>query len=411
MAENPENPRPWRIVLYSHDSQGLGHVRRNLALAHALVDRLPRLTGRGVTGLLLTGLDGITKQLPTGFDHVSLPGVAKRSGSYEPRQVDVSMRRLLQVRSQLLTAAITGFGPDLVIVDRHAYGIHGELFEALHQLRADRPHAQIVLGLREVLDDPVAAAAEWQHLGDPADLVSVFDAVWLYGDPTVHDALATGEVPALLRPLVHHTGYLSLERWSDPSPKIHPKPYVLTMVGGGSDGEVLCRAAAQAKVPEGHRHLLVTGPQMPVSTQRAIRRLATPDTDVVETVPDGLTAISESEAIVSMAGYNTVVEVMSTDIPHLLVPREAPRMEQVIRARGLAAIEAVDLISAPALTPQLLADWMATAVTRRVNRDHLRRDGLAVMGRLAAELLTRALTPRPRPLPVDITKESGSHVA
>ena len=44
---------PLRIVLYSHDSVGLGHVRRNLALAHALRNQLPGLTGREVTGILL----------------------------------------------------------------------------------------------------------------------------------------------------------------------------------------------------------------------------------------------------------------------------------------------------------------------------------------------------------------------
>ena len=30
-----------RVVLYSHDSQGLGHTRRNLALARSLAQHLP----------------------------------------------------------------------------------------------------------------------------------------------------------------------------------------------------------------------------------------------------------------------------------------------------------------------------------------------------------------------------------
>ncbi|MDO4242640.1 MAG: hypothetical protein Q4C85_02570 [Actinomyces sp.] len=58
-----------RVVLYSHDSQGLGHLRRNLALAHHLADHLPSLTGRAVSGLIVTGLTtdhGFV--LPTGFD-------------------------------------------------------------------------------------------------------------------------------------------------------------------------------------------------------------------------------------------------------------------------------------------------------------------------------------------------------
>ena len=45
---------PLRLALYSHDAKGLGHLRRNLALAHHLARALPGLTGRDVTGLVIT---------------------------------------------------------------------------------------------------------------------------------------------------------------------------------------------------------------------------------------------------------------------------------------------------------------------------------------------------------------------
>ncbi len=379
--------RPWRVVLYSHDSIGLGHVRRNIALAHSLAEHLPILTGREVTGLLLSGLDSITRQLPVGFDHVSLPGITKVEGAYAPRQVSVSMRHLLSVRSQLLTAAITSFGPDLLIVDRHPFGVDGELTPALAELRRQRPETRIVLGLREVLDDPDTAATEWSTLGDLRDVRNAFDDIWLFGDRTVHDAVATGEIPAELADLVHHAGYLSVGRWADPAPLRRPKPYVLTMVGGGSDGESLCSAAAQAPVPAGHRHLVVTGPQMPATTRRRIRAAANEDTDVVETVPDGLTTIRGAEAAVSMAGYNTVVEVMSTTTPHLLVPRAAPRQEQLIRARGLAAAGVAELLAPKDLSPAAIGEWFAGAVGRSVDRSMLRRDGLAESAHRAVHLL------------------------
>ena len=67
-----------RIVLYSHDSVGLGHVRRNLALAHALSNQLPVLTGRDVTGILVSGTalaPGF--DVPAGWDWVILPGGGK----------------------------------------------------------------------------------------------------------------------------------------------------------------------------------------------------------------------------------------------------------------------------------------------------------------------------------------------
>ncbi len=318
--------RPLRILLYSHDSLGLGHARRNLALAHAFATRLPRLTGRPVTGMLLTGLDTLPGELPAGFDSVSLPGIRKGEGGYAPRHVTVPMEDVIDLRSQLLTAAVTGFAPDLLVVDRHAYGVDNELRDALLALRRTHPEAVVVLGLREVLDERRATDREWATLGDTAELRALYDEIWVYGDEHVHDVRRTGEVPAALQDLVRHTGYLAAGRlWvreDEPA-----APYVLTTVGGGADGLELCLAAARAVVPRGYRHVVVTGPQMDERDHREVCRVATGRTEVVRTVPDGLATIRGAAAVISMAGYNTVSEVMSTYRPALLVPRCRPRRE------------------------------------------------------------------------------------
>ena len=76
---------PLRVALYSHDAKGLGHLRRNLALAHHLARALPGLTGRDVTGLVITGLaPGQEYRLPDGFDWLVLPGIKKSEGIYQP---------------------------------------------------------------------------------------------------------------------------------------------------------------------------------------------------------------------------------------------------------------------------------------------------------------------------------------
>src|SRR5699024_2138373 len=114
----------------------------------------------------------------------------------------------------------------------------------------------------------------------------------------------------------------------------------------------------------GHRHLLVAGPQMPATDLAALQRAATPATTVVASVPDGLATIQRASALVAMAGYNTVCEALTTDTPALLVPREIPRQEQLIRARSLQAVGAVDLERLPELTEQRLSQWLAAAVHR-----------------------------------------------
>ncbi|MEO5780950.1 MULTISPECIES: glycosyltransferase family protein [Arthrobacter] len=376
-----------RIVLYSHDSVGLGHVRRNLALAHALNNQLPVLTGRPVTGILITGTaQAPAFQAPAGWDWVLIPGVSKGPGGYQPRNVDVPMRELVSLRATLLQATLAGFHPHLVIVDRHATGIHHELETALRRTRLGG-QVRIVLGLREVLDDPETAFAEWARCGGPRVVKDLFDAIWVYGDPSIHDPMAAGEIPFSLRKLIRYTGYLAAGRPSISGTSCMPGPYFMTTVGGGSDGYALASMAAAAPVPPGLGHLIVAGPQMPAEQLDDLRRRARPGVKVVAAVDDVVFHIRHAAAVVSMAGYNTVCEIMSTDVPALLVPRTQARAEQRIRAASMVKAGYLEQQEISTLTPDILAGWLAARLGTTVDRRRAMLNGLIRVPQLAAELL------------------------
>jgi len=378
---------PMRIVLYSHDSVGLGHVRRNLALAHALNNQLPGLTGRPVTGLLITGTAlAPAFRLPEGWDWVLLPGVAKSADGYLPRNLVLSMQEFVPLRARLLQATLAGFRPHLVIVDRHATGVHGELETALRRARTAGT-VRVVLGLREVLDSPAAALAEWARLGGPRMVKSLFDAIWVYGDPAVYDPVAAGEIPFTLRKLIHYTGYLAEGRLSVPGTSCMPGPYCLTTVGGGSDGYALASVAVAARVPDGLGHLVVAGPQMPAGQLEDLRRRARPGVKVVAAVDDIVFHLRHAGAVVSMGGYNTVCEIMGTHVPALIVPRTQARAEQRIRAASLAAAGYLEQHDVGTLTPEFLAGWLASRFGTTVDRRRAVLDGLVRVPQLAAELL------------------------
>ncbi|MEX5269326.1 glycosyltransferase family protein [Kocuria sabuli] len=397
-----------RVVLYSHDSQGLGHTRRNLALARSLAQHLPALTGRPVTGMLLTGVDAATSYgRPEGFDWVVLPGIRKGSGGYAPRNLAVGMAHLTSLRSGMLDAALTGFRPHLVVVDRHAWGVDRELLEPLRRLRAHSPGTAVVLGLREVLDEPGAAAREWAALGDLDRVHEVYDQIWVYGDRAVHDPVASGEIPAELADLVRHTGYLSTGRVPGERTSGVDRPYVLSMAGGGCDGHRLTLAAARATVPRGHRHVVITGPQMPDEHAEQVRAAAVPGTLVLPSVPDALAEVVDASAVVSMGGYNSVAEILTTNTPALLVPRDRPRQEQLIRARALQAHGAVDVLGADSLTSAALSGWLHRAVGTVRLRRHLALDGLHAVPVLAARLLPGAQSGAEPPNPAVPARSGG----
>ncbi|MDN5688516.1 MAG: glycosyl transferase, partial [Brachybacterium sp.] len=199
------------IALYSHDSVGLGHARRNRALAYALAEHLPALTGTPVRGLLIAGHpDAGRDPLPEGWDWLVLPGLTRRGDGYAPRHLGTDAAVLRDLRSAAIDAALAALRPDLLIIDRHPFGIDGELLPALRSQRSRG--GGVVLGLREVLDAPRVAVAEWDRLGGAEHVARHLDAVWVYGDEHVYDPRRTGELPRPLAELATATGYLGRGR-------------------------------------------------------------------------------------------------------------------------------------------------------------------------------------------------------
>ena len=155
-------------------------------------------------------------------------------------------------------------------------------------------------------------------------------------------------------------------------------------------------AAAGAEVPEGYEHLVITGPQMPKEHRRLVERAARTGTSVVVKVRDALSEIQGASAIVSMGGYNSVSEIMSTSAPALVVPRTEPRMEQLIRASALARHGVVEMCHPDDLSPGLVAGWLARAAGTRVDRSAVDLTGVTALAPLAAELLATEMDPRAR---------------
>ena len=119
---------------------------------------------------------------------------------------------------------------------------------------------------------------------------------------------------------------------------------------------------------------------------------ATPD-DERTLAQVALAQVASADAVVSMAGYNTVAETLSTDTPALLVPRTTPRTEQIIRARGLGETGAIDWVDPSEATSETIGQWLAEAVAnpairekQRAAREELGLNGLDRVVDLAADL-------------------------
>jgi predicted glycosyltransferase len=388
----PAPGRRRRVALYSHDTQGLGHVRRNIALASALIADHP-----DTDVLLLTGApEATTLPLPPCCDVVTLPTLRKSAaGNYSARVLGTPLAEVVALRASVLRATLSAFAPDLLIVDKAARGIFGELDETLAALRAAGT-TRTVLGLREVLDTPFVARREWDAGRTTEAIGDLYDAVWVYGDPRVYDPVHEYDLPESVRRKVVHTGYLGHGRAAgtrtrtrpDPAPVPPEGPYALCLVGGGQDGYELADAFVHAPLPPGYRGVVLTGPYMRRETRQALSRAAAMRgaVQIVEFAADADAFVAGASVVVSMAGYNSVCELLAAGVRTLLVPRTAPRAEQRLRAERLARRGLVDVVAPDAASPEVIGRWLAGG-SERPPRLPVDLDGLRAVPVLAAALL------------------------
>jgi predicted glycosyltransferase len=392
-----------RVAFYSHDAQGLGHMRRNLALASRVVENGRR------SALLITGArEAGALPMPDGVECLTLPGMRKTvDGTYGSRSLDLSLPSLLRLRAETICAVLEVFEPDVFVVDKHPLGFGGELEAALGLLRA-RGGTRIVLGLREVLDEPEVVHEEWAAAGTEAAMASLYDRVWVYGDPSVYDPVAEYGLAPEVAAKVRYTGYLCPDvapasgNGDDPLAELHlpASRLALCLVGGGQDGEALAEAFVQAPVPRDTVAVAVAGPFMPSRTRGRLHAAAAgrPELRVLDFVRRPQRLLWRADRIVAMGGYNTICELLAADRPGLIVPRERPRREQLLRAERLAGLGVLDLLRADDVSPAAIAAWLAADRRERVcAADVIDLDGLRRVPELIAEAMVRAREPEVRP--------------
>jgi predicted glycosyltransferase len=338
-----------RILIYSHDTFGLGHLRRCRALAHALVDRFKQLSVLILSGSPIIGSFDFRARV----DFVRIPGVIKlRNGEYTSLNLHLDIEQTLKLRGSIIRHTAEMFEPDLFIVDKEPMGLRGEVLETLEMLKPRG--TRLVLGLRDVMDEPRALEPEWQRKNVLPALRELYDEIWVYGLPQICDPLEGISLPIRVRQKMIYTGYLRREvpAWGAPPrlPEITSRPYLLVTTGGGGDGEALIEWVLRAYEHDPllpYPALLVLGPFMQPERQAEFMdraaRLKRVDCITFHSNLEAL--LARAAAVVAMGGYNTFCEVLSLDKRAVLVPRTAPRLEQFIRTSRAAKLGLVAMLA------------------------------------------------------------------
>jgi predicted glycosyltransferase len=353
-----------RLLIYSHDTFGLGHLRRSRTIAHSLVDYFENLSVLIVSGSPVIGSYSYHPRV----DFVRIPGVVKLdSGKYSSLNPGIELDELISMRSSLLLQSAESFKPDVFLVDKEPLGLRGEVQDTLSMLKTKG--VSLVLGLRDVMDEPKKLAEEWQRKNAIPALEDLYDHIWVYGLSELFNPLEGIPVSSAITDKINYTGYLrrtSASSGMNQHANVLPdeEPYILVTTGGGGDGAQLVDWVLRAyendpDIP--YPAKIVLGPFMNVNHQSGFM-------DRVNQLDrvSGITFVANIEnllenaiGVVSMGGYNIFCELLSFDKRGLILPRTVPRMEQYIRA---SRAEQLGLIKMMMLDDDLDAKKMADAL-------------------------------------------------
>jgi predicted glycosyltransferase len=370
-----------KIVLYSHDTFGMGNIRRTLLLSQEFITEYP-----GASILIITGSPMIHAfRIPTGIDYIKLPCVDRFAAEqYAPRYLSGCSEEVKQTREAILRESVLRFNPDLMVVDKRASGIDGELLPTLHALRQYGRHTKLVLGVRDILDEPERTRTVLAGNGSFEVIDEFYDQVWIYGSKEIFDTAKEYAFPESIRRKTFYCGYL--KRPTVAAGRKEGPPRVLITTGGGGDGSDIIEAylTGLSTLPRNValRTTVIFGPQMPEVRRAELLRhfdyLA--DVEFLEFEADITNRYAESDVVVSQAGYNTVCELLSFSRRAILVPRSKPVREQLIRARLMAQRGFFECIEPQDLTPEILISKVLEALnSSSVTSSTMELDGLPVI--------------------------------
>jgi predicted glycosyltransferase len=373
-TESSQHMQP-RIMMYSQDGLGLGHMRRTSSIANQIAQVRS-------DAAILTMADSQLGQFfetSKNHDYLKLPSILKAGpGDWRAVSLPLAFAHVHAMRRELIRSAVLTYQPHILLVDHMPHGAMGELIPTLDALRASGAPTRIVLGLRDILDAPEVVQQRWLVEGAYDAIERYYDTVLVYGKREVFDLAEQYGFSPNVADRLRYTGYVCTPQAPRYTSRVRTKyipnadtetKLVVAMAGGGADAYPMMRALLDALPAINARQrsflALIAGPFMPAEQRRDLEARARGlPARVSMSVSDTLSYIEAADLTIAMAGYNTTMEILHSGKRAILIPRRGPSAEQRMRARLFAEQGWVEMIDPDCLDAANVAAQVSGALER-----------------------------------------------
>jgi predicted glycosyltransferase len=301
-----------------------------------------------------------------------------------PTEKNRSLEEVQEERTNLLYSLFEKTSPDLFMVELYPFGrkrFHFELLPILKSInRGDFGSTRVVCSLRDILVEK--KDQEFYERRVLEILNKYFGALLVHADATLVSLDETFASMSDIKIPVVYTGYVAARPGGNDGANIRKRlelkenePLIVASAGGGRVGADLLRAVldAHALLAESRqlRLCVFTGPFMAEGDFSALEAKAgpVPGVQLTRFTTEFLSFLAAADLSISMAGYNTCMNILAARVPSLVWPFNQ-NQEQRLRAQKLAALGGLTLLNQEDLEPSRLAVLMEKAL--KAGRDSVK---------------------------------------
>ncbi len=347
-----------RVLFYCQHVLGMGHMVRSREIVKGLDDFDVCFVNGGEP------VDGFA--FPPGVRVVQLPPI--RSDA-EFRDIDASEQLKAERRGTLLEL-LGRFDPDAVVIEMFPFGRRKFAFELvplLDEIRRGGGRTGVICSVRDIL---VGKRDQARHEDQACQLLNkYFDLVLVHSDPRFQELGETFLRAKDIRRPVEYTGFVTESVTYTPVAKRSRRPRLIASAGGGRVGFALLSAVVEASrrlaPARPHDLAVLTGPYLPDDEFSQLSALAakSPWIQVDRFALDFVRRLAESDLLISMAGYNTCMNILSTGVRAMVYPFTGNlNEEQTIRAKKLERLGFLETLEDNDLHPAQLASRIENAL-------------------------------------------------
>jgi predicted glycosyltransferase len=334
------------LLLYCQHSLGMGHLRRSMEMARVLVKQFQLVFLNG-------GRIPESIPRPEGIEFIDLPALGMGADGVLISQSDKQeLKMVKQFRRQIITEQFKKLQPDVLLVELFPFGRKKFMFELLPLLKLAKQSISKPLVICDLRDILVDGRGDQQHFDDRARWLAdrYFDTVLIHTDPQFARLEESFKPRIPLKIPLIYTGFVA--GVPEPDASYDQFPGIVVSAGGGNVGANLFHSLIEAQSTIWQQFeipmSIVAGPFLPEPEWNLLKLKAQnkPGLRLYKSVPDLKYLFQNATVSISQCGYNTVMDLLKTRVPALLIPYfEAGENEQTKRALKLEKMGLVRVLS------------------------------------------------------------------